>query len=85
MTTELELVVGAGGHVRCIYDEALELYAIGRLQITRASHIELDAEGRCFAAMGPATGPILGPFRNRTEALGAGRAWLLWKPSGTSD
>ncbi len=76
-TTELELVVGAGAHVRCIYDEALELHEIGRLQITRASHVEPDAEGRCFAAMGPASGSILEPFRNRTEALGAERACLL--------
>jgi hypothetical protein len=35
MTTEMELVVGCDGGVRCIYDEALDLRQIGKLQITR--------------------------------------------------
>jgi hypothetical protein len=26
--------------------------------------------------MGPVEGPVLGPFRSRTEALGAEREWL---------
>ena len=76
MTTEMELVVDAGGGVRCIYDEALDLREIGKLQITRASHVEPDAEGYWWADMGPSGGPVLGPFRNRTEALGAERGWL---------
>ena len=38
--TEMELVVGMDGGVRCIYDEALDLRALGTLQITRASHVE---------------------------------------------
>ena len=76
MTTEMELVVDAGGDVRCIYDEALDLYEIGKLQITRASHVEPDRDGFWWADMGPVAGPVLGPFRNRTEALGAERGWL---------
>jgi len=76
MTTEMELVVDAGGGVRCIYDEALDLREIGKLQITRASHVEPDAEGYWWADMGPSGGPVLGPFRSRTEALGAERGWL---------
>jgi hypothetical protein len=42
---EMELVVDAGGDVRCIDDEALDLREIGTLKITRASHVEPDAEG----------------------------------------
>ncbi len=76
MTTEMELVVGCDGGVRCIYDEALDLREIGKLQITRASHVEPDAEGYWWADMGPSGGPMLGPFRSRTEALGAERGWL---------
>jgi hypothetical protein len=76
MTTEMELVVDAGGDVRCIYDEALDLREIGKLQITRASHVEPDAEGNWWADMGPVDGPVLGPFRNRSEALEAERGWL---------
>ena len=77
MTNEMELVVGVDGVARCIYDEALDLREIGKLQITRASHVEPDGDGYWFADMGPVDGPVLGPFRSRTEALGAEREWLL--------
>ena len=77
MTSEMELVVGVDGMARCIYDEALDLREIGKLQITRASHVEPDAEGYWWADMGPVDGPVLGPYGSRTEALGAERGWLL--------
>ena len=76
MTSEMELVVGCDGVARCIYDEALDLREIGKLQITRASHVEPDGDGYWWADMGPVDGPVLGPFRSRTEALGAEREWL---------
>ena len=74
--TEKELIVDAGGDVRCIYDEALNLRALGKLQITRASHVEPDSDGNWFADMGPVGGPVLGPFGTRGEALQAERGWL---------
>jgi len=77
MSSEMELVVGVDGMARCIYDEALDLREIGTLKITRASHVEPDAEGYWWADMGPVDGPVLGPFGSRTEALGAERGWLL--------
>ena len=76
MTTEMELVVAADGVARCIYDEALDLREIGKLQITRASHVEPDRDGFWWADMGPSGGPVMGPFKSRTEALGAERGWL---------
>ena len=76
MTSEMELVVGVDGAARCIYDEALDLREIGKLQITRASHVEPDAEGYWWADMGPVEGPVLGPYGSRTEALRAERGWL---------
>ena len=76
MTSEIELVVGCDGGVRCIYDEALDLREIGKLQITRASHVEPDAEGYWWADLGPSGGPVLGPFKSRAEALEAERGWL---------
>ena len=76
MTSEMELVVGADGVARCIYDETLDLREIGKLQITRASHVEPDAEGYWWADMGPVDGPVLGPYGSRSEALGAEREWL---------
>ena len=77
MTSEMELVVAADGVARCIYDEALDLREIGTLKITRASHVEPDAEGYWWADMGPVGGPVLGAFRIRSEALGAEREWLV--------
>ena len=75
--TEMQLVVDTGGNVRCIYEEELELRELGKLQITRASHVEPDAEGCWWADMGPVGGHVLGPFGNRSAALGAEREWLL--------
>jgi hypothetical protein len=77
MTSEMELVVDAGGSVRCIYDEALDLRELGKLQITRASHVEPDAAGYWWADMRPVVGPVMGPFGTRSEALAAERAWLV--------
>ena len=76
MTSDMELVVDAGGSVRCIYDEVLDLREIGKLQITRASHVEPDRDGFWWADMGPVDGPVLGPYGSRTEALVAERGWL---------
>ena len=76
MTAEMELVVGVDGVARCIYDEALDLRELGKLQITRASHVEPDPEGYWWADMGPVDGPVLGPYGSRSEALEAERAWL---------
>ena len=81
MTSEMELVVGVDGMARCIYDEALDLREIGRLSITRASHVEPDAEGYWWADMGPSGGPVLGPYGSRTEAVGMERQWLLFSRS----
>ena len=77
MTTEMELVVDAGGDVRCIYGEELDLREFGKLQITRASHVEPDRDGFWWADMGPVGGPVLGPFKNRMEALQAETAQLF--------
>ena len=74
---DLELIVNADGGVKCIYDEALDLRALGKLQITRASHVEPDAEGCWWADMAPVGGPVLGPFGTRGEALAAERGWLV--------
>jgi hypothetical protein len=75
--TEMELIVTGDGGVRCIYDEALDLRALGKMQITRASHVEPDSDGNWFADMGPSGGPVLGPYGSRSEALGAERGWLV--------
>ena len=76
MTAEMELVVNVDGVARCIYDEALDLRELGKLQIIRASHVEPDRDGFWWADMGPSGGPVLGPYGSRSEALQAEREWL---------
>ena len=84
MTAEMELVVDAGGDVRCVYGEELDLRELGRLSITRASHVEPDRGGFWWADMGPSGGPLLGPYGSRSEALGAERGWLAIHPRTTA-
>jgi hypothetical protein len=72
----MQLTVEANGTVRCIYDETIDLSAIGTLVISRASHVEPDEQGRWWADLGIVNGPVLGPFSLRSEALSAERTWL---------
>jgi hypothetical protein len=72
----MHLVVQPTGDVACIYDELLDLAALGQLQIRRASHVEPNEQGEWLADMSPVAGPMLGPFANRSQALAAERAWL---------
>lgn len=70
------LVIYSTGHVRCLYDESLDLKTLGRLSITRASHVEPDARGHWWADLAPVHGPKLGPFTARSAALTAEARWL---------
>jgi hypothetical protein len=72
----MELFIDRTGVVRAVYDEAIDLGALGRPAIERASHVEPDALGRWHADLAPVGGPILGPFVRRSTALAAERAWL---------
>lgn len=72
----MELVVTSTGQVRFVYDEALDLRALGLLAIRRGSHVEPDAYGRWTADLAPVGGPVLGPFEQRSSALAAEIAWL---------
>ena len=70
------LVIDAMGAATCLYDETIDLAGLGRLSISRASHVEPDAAGRWWADLGPVGGPVLGPFARRSNALSAERHWL---------
>ena len=72
----MELVIGPSGQVRCLYQETIDLSCLGSLHITRASHVEPDAQGSWWADLLPVNGPKLGPFYCRSEALEAEMAWL---------
>lgn len=72
----MQLIISPGGEIRCVYDEAIDIATLGRQRINRGSHVEPDADGQWWADLGPVDGPRLGPFRLRSEALGAERDWL---------
>lgn len=59
-----------------IYDERLDLSALGRAYIHRVSEVEPDQWGQWWADMEKSRGPLLGPFDKRSEALAAERCWL---------
>jgi len=64
------------GSVRSLYDETIDLHALGSLTITRASHVEPTADGQWTADLTPVGGPVLGPFATRSTALAAEVEWL---------
>lgn len=72
----MQIVILPGGTARCLYDEAVDLSALGRSTISRASHVEPDERCQWLADLGPVGGPRLGPFALRSEALQAERLWL---------
>jgi hypothetical protein len=72
----MQLIIDPEGCCRCLYGEAIPLQAMGRLTITRGSHVEPDAAGQWWADLAPVDGPKLGPFADRSEALDAERDWL---------
>ena len=78
----MQLVVQPGGTVNCLYGEELDLPQLGTLLIARGSHVEPTAAGQWTADMSPVTGPVLGPFPSRSDALTAERQWLEthWLP-----
>lgn len=72
----LELLIAPGGVIRCLYGEELDFNQLGRLRITRGSHVEPTSDGRWTADLSPVGGPELGPFPVRSLALDAERQWL---------
>lgn len=82
----MQILVQPDGQLRCVYDESINLAAIGQLTIRRGSHVEPDDDGRWVAHLAPVDGPMLGPFQNRSEALAAEVQWLEchWLPAPAS-
>jgi hypothetical protein len=70
------MIFDTNGSVSCLYSDGLELGQIGRLTISRGSHVEPTLDGQWTADMSPVCGPVLGPYRSRKEALAAEVDWL---------
>jgi hypothetical protein len=79
----MQLRIDRQGQMACVYGEAIDLAALGQLTIRRGSHVEPDRSGRWWADLGPVSGPRLGPFSQRSEALTTERTWLEthWLPN----
>ena len=72
----MELIFESSGNARCVYSDTLPLASIGRLRIERASHVEPNDKGEWIADLSPVSGPTLGPFSKRTDAIAAEVQWL---------
>ena len=42
----MQMLITPAGNVRCLYGEEIELHRLGRLTISRGSHVEPDAGWR---------------------------------------
>jgi len=72
----MELVVESNGAVRCVYAEEVDLDSLGQVSIRRGSHVEPTQDGEWTADLSPVGGPVLGPYKKRTDAIDAELAWL---------
>jgi hypothetical protein len=74
----LVISIASDGEIRFIHDDALApLLELGESSVSRASHVEPTPDGREWTAdLSPVSGPVLGPFSLRADALAAERAWL---------
>ena len=72
----MQLVIDPAGQIRALYGESIDLATLGRASVFRASFVEPDRDGRWHADLRPLTGPVLGPFACRSQALEAEVAWL---------
>lgn len=81
----MELLIEPSGQARCVYTEEIDLAQLGDLTIRRGSHVEPDFQGRWLCDLSPVSGPTLGPFATRSEALTAELAWLTrhWLTPGS--
>jgi hypothetical protein len=72
----MTVLIDPRGTARAIYSEVLDLTALGACSIQRASVVEPDGLGQWWADLALSGGPVLGPFRRRSEALAAEVGWL---------
>ena len=70
------LLIDCEGNLHTIYSEELDLAALGKVQIRRASCVEPDEQGQWWANLSPVGGPKLGAFAVRSVAIAAEVTWL---------
>lgn len=72
----MQIVISADGSARCVYDELLDVSALGQICIQRGSYVEPEADGSWWTDLEPVAGPRLGPFERKSAALVAETEWL---------
>jgi hypothetical protein len=72
----MTVLIDPRGTTRALYSEVLDLTALGACSIQRASVVEPDGLGQWWADLALSGGPVIGPFRLRSEALAAEVGWL---------
>lgn len=53
----MEIIVSNSGNAKCIYSDAFPISQLGKISITRASHVEPNQVGQWMAALSPVGGP----------------------------
>jgi hypothetical protein len=67
-----------GDEVSLLYTEEIDVKQLGEIaSLRRASYVEPTDGGLWTADMGPVNGPVLSPFKTRSEALQAEERWLV--------
>ena len=72
---ELILIVDPDGQVSGLYTDALELAALGELEVTRASHVEFDGAAQEWV-ISLLDGEVVGSRKRRVDALALERELL---------
>ena len=67
MTTTLRF--DPGGHIGCLYTEAIDLRALGRLQVVRATDIRFNESTQQWDVHAAATGQLLHSDPSREACL----------------
>ncbi|MBN8602952.1 MAG: hypothetical protein J0M26_18085 [Planctomycetes bacterium] len=72
----MKLVIGPNGNIRTLYCEEIDLQKLGRIQISRGSYVEPNENGQWMVDLSPLSGPTLGPYSKRSEALQVEIEWI---------
>jgi hypothetical protein len=72
----LKIKVQPDGTITHIYTEKLDLSSIGKPTTKRASCVEPTMDNKWTVDLALSSGPVLGLFNKRSEALAAEVKWL---------
>ena len=76
--SETLIRIDQDGRLQFVWDDDVgaALRPLGEMSVQRVSHVEPTTDARWEADMSPVSGPVLGPFGRRADALAAEVAWL---------